>query len=81
MPGATLDMLLTGKTILDFRERPERQVARILFEGPTPIQAQRPEIPDGLAAAIHKALAKSSGDCFAAALAMSDALTSYTGVG
>jgi serine/threonine-protein kinase len=79
--GATLYMLLTGKTILDFQGRPERQVARILFEEPTPIQAHRPEIPDGLAAAIHKALAKSPGDRFADALAMKDALTPYAGTG
>ena len=79
--GATLYMLLTGKTILDFQGRPERQVARILFEEPKPIQAHRPEIPNGLAAAIHKALAKSPGHRFADALAMKDALTPWAGTG
>ena len=53
--GATLYTLLTGRPIFDFKGRAEQQVARILFDDPTPIQSHRPEIPDALAHAIHKA--------------------------
>ena len=75
--GATLYTLLTGRRILDFKGRAEQQVARILFEEPTPIQAHRPEIPDVLARIIHRALAKAPADRFPDAKAMKDALVPF----
>ena len=75
--GATLYTLLTGRRILDFKGRAEQQVARILFEEPTPIQAHRPEIPDALARIIHRALAKAPADRFPDAGAMKDALAPF----
>jgi eukaryotic-like serine/threonine-protein kinase len=75
--GATLYTLLTGRTIFDFKGRPEQQVTRILFDPPTPIQAHRPEVPDALAEIIHRALAKAPADRFADANAMKDALAPF----
>jgi serine/threonine protein kinase len=75
--GATLYTLLTGRAIFDFKGRPEQQVTRILFEAPTPIQAHRPEIPDGLAEIIHRSLAKAPADRFPDARAMKDALAPF----
>ena len=75
--GATLYTLLTGRRIFDFKGRAEQQVTRILFENPTPIQSHRPEVPDALAAIIHKALAKAPADRFPDAGTMKDALAPF----
>ena len=75
--GATLYTLLTGRTIFPFLGRPEQQVARILFDAPVPVQSHRPEVPDGLAAIIHKALAKAPADRFADANAIKDAMAPF----
>ena len=68
--GATLYTLLTGRKIFDIKGRPELQVAQILFEDPAPIQSHRPEIPDALAAIVHKSLAKAPNGRFPDAWAM-----------
>ena len=75
--GATLYTLLTGQRIFDLKGRAEQQVSRILFDDPTPIRTHRPEVPDGLAEIIHKALAKAPADRFADADAMKDALAPF----
>ena len=75
--GATLYILLTGRPLFDFQGGVHRQVVRILFEEPAPIQSLRPEIPDGLAWAIHRALAKTPEGRFADARAMRDALSPF----
>jgi serine/threonine protein kinase len=75
--GATLYMLLTGRPIFHFKGRAEQQIGQILFDQPTPIQTHRPEIPEALAAIIHKALARSPLDRFADAGAMREALAPF----
>ena len=75
--GATLYTLLTGRKIFDIKGRPELQVAQILFEDPAPIQSHRPEIPDALAAIVHKSLAKAPNGRFPDARAMRDALKRF----
>jgi eukaryotic-like serine/threonine-protein kinase len=75
--GATLYNLLTDRTLFNFKGRAEQQVARILFEEPTPIQAHRPEIPDALARIIHRSLAKAPADRFPDAQSMRDALSPF----
>ena len=75
--GATLYTLLTGRKVFDFQGRPEQQVARVLFEDPAPIRSHRPEVPIGLAAVIHKALAKVPAARFPDARAMRDALAPF----
>ena len=75
--GATLYTLLTGRKLFEFTGRAEQQITRILFDEPTPIRTHRPEIPEALAAIIHKSLAKAPADRFPDALAMKDALAPF----
>jgi serine/threonine protein kinase len=75
--GATLYNLLTDKTTFDFKGRAEQQVARILFDAPTPIQTYRPEIPGALAEIIHRSLAKAPADRFPDAQSMKEALSPF----
>jgi serine/threonine-protein kinase len=61
--AAMLYHLLTGQYILDLPPLPGALVV-ILEDEPAPIQSRRADIPDGLAAAIHRALAKQPEDRF-----------------
>ncbi|HEY7157332.1 MAG TPA: FHA domain-containing serine/threonine-protein kinase [Gemmataceae bacterium] len=56
--AATLYNLLTGRFIFDFGKDPTSRLTLILHGEPTPIRQHRPELPSGLAEAIHRALAK-----------------------
>jgi serine/threonine-protein kinase len=76
--AAMLYHLLTGKHILDLPPMPGALVA-ILEDEPVPIQSRRPDIPDGLAAAVHRALAKDSADRFPDAAAFRAALRPFAG--
>lgn len=55
--AATLYYLLTGKYVHDFPEDPGKRLMMILDKEPVPIRDRRPGIPEGLASAIHRALA------------------------
>lgn len=76
--GVILYELLTGHTPF-FSESGE--FTEILFKlftaEPPPVQSTRPDLPDGLAAAVHKALAREVGERFESALAMAEALAPY----
>ena len=57
--GATLYTLLTGECIFELAGLPiDRILLKILNDPPVPVRARRPEVPDGLAAVIHKCLEK-----------------------
>ena len=75
--GATLYTLLTGRKVFESSNRPEVQVARILFEQPAPVQSHRPEIPDGLAEVIHRSLLKPPDDRWPDAESMRAALAPF----
>ena len=75
--GATLYNLLTGARLFDSRGRTDKLVAMILSDTPIPLQSRRPEVPNGLAEIIHKALEKKPEDRFANATAMRDALRPF----
>ena len=75
--GATLYNLLTGARLFDFRGRTDKLVAMILNEEPIPLQSRRPEVPDGLAEIIHKALEKKPEDRFVNAATMRAALRPF----
>ena len=49
--------LLTGRHIHDFPDDAGKRLLMILDQKPVPIRDRRPEIPEPLAAAIHRALA------------------------
>jgi len=63
--GATLYTLLTGQGIRDLDGPLCVQLDKILKEEPVPIQNRRPDLPDRLAAVIHRALARSPRKRFA----------------
>jgi eukaryotic-like serine/threonine-protein kinase len=56
--AATLYQLLTDCHVHDLPRSPEQRLMMILTEEAVPIQSRRPDIPDGLAAVIHRALNK-----------------------
>src|SRR5262249_4590763 len=56
--AATLYNLLTGHYIYDLPREFPKQLALILNEDPVPIRTRRSDIPDGLAGAIHRGLAR-----------------------
>ena len=76
--AASLYHLLTGRFIYDFPPGDQRAgLAQILTEVPIPIRSRRPEIPDDLAALIHRALARDPKKRFPDARAMKDCLVSF----
>jgi serine/threonine-protein kinase len=77
--AATLYHLLTGQHLFDYKGpgKVRHLLVMILDEEPVQIQARRHDIPDGLAAAIHRALAKDPAKRFADVDAFSAALLPY----
>ena len=75
--AATLYYLLTGKKIYDFPSGFQRQVLMILQEEPVPIRTRRADIPDPLAAVIHRALVRDPAMRFPDASTMRTALSSF----
>jgi serine/threonine protein kinase len=75
--AATLYNLLTGRYLFDFELAPGRGVALVLQEKPVPIRQRRPELPEELAAIIHRALAKDPEGRFADVRAFRAALTPF----
>ncbi len=76
--GVILYELLTGHTPF-FSESGE--FTEILFKlftaEPPPVQSMRPDLPDALAAAVHKALAREVNDRFVNALAMAESIAPF----
>ena len=56
--AATLYNLLTDRFIYDFPKKLHAKIMKILLEDPVPIRDRRPDLPEGLAAIIHRALAR-----------------------
>ena len=76
--AATLYHLLTGRWIFEFGELPShKRLAMILNSEPVPILARRPDVPQGLAQAIHRALGKQPERRFADAAAFRKALLPF----
>ncbi|CAN5782182.1 hypothetical protein BH23PLA1_BH23PLA1_24770 [soil metagenome] len=75
--GATLYTLLTGEKIHDFPPRPELQLLMILQEDPVPIRSRRADIPEELAALIHRSLARDPAKRFPDVEAMRAALLTF----
>jgi serine/threonine-protein kinase len=75
--AATLYNLLTDRFIYDFPERLHAKIMKILLEDPVPIRQRRPELPEDLAAAIHRGLARDPDARFASAREMRRALLPF----
>jgi serine/threonine-protein kinase len=56
--------LLTGCDVYDFPKKRERAFLMILEREPVPIRKRRPDLPEGLAKVIHRALAKEQSKRF-----------------
>ena len=56
--AATLYNFLTDRYIYDFPKKLHAKIMKILLEDPVPIRDRRPDLPEGLAAIIHRALAR-----------------------
>src|SRR5262249_42658946 len=75
--AATLYYLLSGKFVYDDVAE-GNDLIRMLLEDPTvPIQARRPEVPDGLAQALEKCLARDPADRYPTAADMRQALRPF----
>jgi serine/threonine-protein kinase len=79
--AAMLYNLLTGQYVFDMPRRKHELFRMILSDPPVPIRSRRPEVPEGLAEAIHRALAKEATERFADVGALRRALLPFAGAG
>ncbi len=56
--AATLYNSLSDQFIYHFPSKLHAKIMKILLEDPVPIRTRRPDLPEGLAAVIHHALAR-----------------------
>lgn len=75
--GATLYKMLTDRYVYDFPSTLNGQVLMVLQEDPVPILARRPDVPNGLADIIHRALARDPDDRFPDAASMRKTLLPF----
>ena len=76
--AATLYYLLTGRYLFDFENlSPDRRLKCVLFQEPIPLQSRRPEIPAGLAAAVHQAVSKTPNARFPGVKAFKNAISQF----
>jgi len=79
--AATLYHLLTGKYIFDFTTDQVQAFGLILEGDPVPVRDRRPEVPEGLAAVVHRCLAKDPAERLPSAGAFVAELLAFAGVG
>jgi serine/threonine-protein kinase len=72
--AATLYHLLTGKHVHDFPADFQQRLLKVLNADPVPLRARRPEVPEALAAAVYRALAREPEKRFPDAAAFRAAL-------
>jgi serine/threonine-protein kinase len=75
--AATLYNLLTGCYVYDFPPRSQGRLALILGKPPVPLRQRRPDLPEELAAVIHRALARDPAERFSDAGQMRQALRRF----
>lgn len=75
--GATLYRFLTGEYPIDFGSR--NKLAAILEDEPVPIRDRRKDVPEGLSAIVHRALAKDPGERYQSAEEFERALRLFAG--
>jgi pSer/pThr/pTyr-binding forkhead associated (FHA) protein len=76
--AATLYFLLTGKAPFDPGTNAQLQFLRILEENPIPLRQRRRDLPDMLAAIIHRALAREPAERYANAADFAAALRRFS---
>jgi eukaryotic-like serine/threonine-protein kinase len=75
--AATLYNFLTDCFIYDFPKKLHAKIMKILLEDPVPIRDRRPDLPEGLAAVIHRALSRDRLARYANVLDMRRALLPF----
>jgi serine/threonine-protein kinase len=76
--GAILYEMLTGRTPYTSETGEFTEILyKIFTTDPDPIRSFRPDLPDGFAAAVHRALLRDLGQRFASALDMAEAIAMY----
>jgi serine/threonine-protein kinase len=75
--AATLYTLLTSKVIFDTVGNIQELFKRILTSEPAPLRTHRPDLPEGLAATVHRALARQPDRRFPDVLALRQALLPF----
>ena len=75
--ATTLYYLLTGKYAFDFPPDTGSRLVKLLTEEPVPLRERRPEIPAGLAAVVHKAMAREPADRYSNLAAFRAALVPH----
>jgi serine/threonine-protein kinase len=73
----TLYNLLTGCYAFDTGDQLKQWITKILEEEPVPLRQRRPDVPQPLADAVHKALSKEPGQRFASVRALRQALKPF----
>jgi serine/threonine-protein kinase len=77
--AATLYTLLTRRFVYDLPRQVEKRLLMILQEDPVPVRSHRPELPQVLAAVIHRALARDPARRFPDVRAFRRALLPFGG--
>jgi serine/threonine-protein kinase len=75
--AATLYYLLTGQYVLNFESTTAAQMIQIATDPRVPIQERRPDVPDGLAGVIQKALSPEPEKRFADVRALREVLRQF----
>ena len=75
--AATLYFLLTGKTVYNSAGSVQAAYIQILTEDPVPVRSRRPELPEALAAVIHRGLARQPADRYPDAASLARALEPF----
>jgi serine/threonine-protein kinase len=75
--AATLYYLLTGKYAFEFPQDVGARLVVVLTDTPVPIRARRPDLPAGLADAVHKAMARDPADRYPDVITFRSALLPF----
>jgi eukaryotic-like serine/threonine-protein kinase len=75
--AATLYTLLTNRFIFDLPREVTGQLIHIMTEKPIPIRDRRPDVPEGLAEVIHRALEREPDERFPDVLKFRSALAAF----
>jgi serine/threonine-protein kinase len=76
--AATLYHLLSAQPLHDSTGGTVQVLKRVLSSDPVPLQTRRPELPSGLTAIVHKALARSPEQRYAHVAEFRQALLPFT---
>ena len=76
--AATLYNLLTGQYVYDLPRELSKQIGLILNDDPKPIRTRRPDLPEALAAVVHRGLGRDPGDRYPSARDFHTALVRFT---